>query len=329
MPLLSLQVKKFETQEVVEVSLERPVRVVPSPVTARLERPSALPFQLPSLPVLPSSAGSGSNSSSSGGSSSSEASVGYIRLSSFNARAQRDLAAAVRRLEAEGATRLVLDLRDNRGGLVSEGVEAARLFLEGERACPPACLSACLSASHPACLPFPACLLRGMVGVGRSDALEWLQRPWPALLARAQPCTWVHVLCRAALCCHKYGRAPLPVALAHASAARPPGCPARLVGDALVVQPTGKAKATATPITAAGPALTSAPLVVLVNEHTASASEILAGAALLCALPCSACCPACLHRQGGAREPVAAARPAHEACAFNAWAAGGQLVWLF
>jgi hypothetical protein len=38
----------------------------------------------------------------------------------------------VRRLSAAGAQRLVLDLRDNRGGLVSEGVEVARLFLGGD-----------------------------------------------------------------------------------------------------------------------------------------------------------------------------------------------------
>jgi hypothetical protein len=47
--------------------------------------------------------------------------------------------------------------------------------------------------------------------------------------------------------------------------------------DALVVRTVGKARASSAPITAAGPALSSAPLVVLVNEHTASASEILAG----------------------------------------------------
>lgn len=57
--------------------------------------------------------------------------MGYIKLSSFNARAQRDVAAAVRKLEGEGATRIVLDLRDNRGGLVSEGIEVAKLFLQG------------------------------------------------------------------------------------------------------------------------------------------------------------------------------------------------------
>lgn len=36
------------------------------------------------------------------------------------------------RCPAPASQSLVLDLRDNRGGLVSEGLEVARLFLEGE-----------------------------------------------------------------------------------------------------------------------------------------------------------------------------------------------------
>lgn len=55
--------------------------------------------------------------------------VGYIKLTSFNARAQKDVAGAIQALERGGARRLVLDLRGNRGGLVTEGVEVARLFL--------------------------------------------------------------------------------------------------------------------------------------------------------------------------------------------------------
>lgn len=131
------------------LQLSRPVRVVRSPVSARLEGPSHF----------------------GGGGGGSEGTVGYISLSSFNARAQRDVLAAVRRLEAAGVSRLVLDLRDNRGGLVTEGVEVAKLFLEG---------------------------------------------------------------------------------------------------DALVVKTEGKARASSAPITAPGPAATQVPLVVLVNDHTAS-----------------------------------------------------------
>lgn len=79
----------------------------------------------------------------------------------------------------EGATRLVIDLRDNRGGLVSEGIEVARLFLDN---------------------------------------------------------------------------------------------------NATIVVTEGRARASDKPIVANGPALTKLPLAVLVNDHTASASEILAGA---------------------------------------------------
>ena len=54
----------------------------------------------------------------------------YIKLSSFNARAQRDVSAAVSNLvDAKGAETVVLDLRGNRGGLVSEGIEVAKVFL--------------------------------------------------------------------------------------------------------------------------------------------------------------------------------------------------------
>ena len=59
------------------------------------------------------------------------AQVGVIRLSAFNARAQTDVAAAVKTLTQRGATEFTLDVRDNRGGLVSEGIEVAKLFLPG------------------------------------------------------------------------------------------------------------------------------------------------------------------------------------------------------
>lgn len=44
--------------------------------------------------------------------------MGYIRLKEFNALARRDLTTAMRRLKDAGASHLVLDLRDNPGGLV-------------------------------------------------------------------------------------------------------------------------------------------------------------------------------------------------------------------
>ncbi|MCA0375416.1 MAG: PDZ domain-containing protein [Gemmatimonadetes bacterium] len=55
--------------------------------------------------------------------------VGYVRLASITLRAAEELEAAVMRLEARGARALVLDLRDNGGGLFDEGVKVAGLFL--------------------------------------------------------------------------------------------------------------------------------------------------------------------------------------------------------
>lgn len=109
-----------------EVELQRPPpRVDRSPVSFKLEKSE------------------GSSSSSSGEMTNQPVAVGYIKLRSFDARAQRDVAAAVRKLQSEGAQRLVLDLRGNRGGLVTEGVEVAKLFLSGKnfRRCALVCLS--------------------------------------------------------------------------------------------------------------------------------------------------------------------------------------------
>ena len=55
--------------------------------------------------------------------------IGYIRVQEMNSLAQRDVKAAVESLEGERAARIVLDLRDNPGGLVSVGVAISELFL--------------------------------------------------------------------------------------------------------------------------------------------------------------------------------------------------------
>ena len=55
-----------------------------------------------------------------------------IRLSGFNARAQQEVAQAVKNLTKQGATEFTLDVRDNRGGLYQQGAEVAKLFLEGD-----------------------------------------------------------------------------------------------------------------------------------------------------------------------------------------------------
>ncbi|PKA66566.1 C-terminal processing peptidase, chloroplastic [Apostasia shenzhenica] len=57
-------------------------------------------------------------------------SVGYIHIKEFNALARKDLIIALKNLLNSGASYLVLDLRDNPGGLVQAGIEVAKLFLD-------------------------------------------------------------------------------------------------------------------------------------------------------------------------------------------------------
>jgi carboxyl-terminal processing protease len=58
------------------------------------------------------------------------ANVGYVRLLSFTERTSTDLRASARQLVQAGAGGLVLDLRDNPGGLLIEAVRTVSLFLE-------------------------------------------------------------------------------------------------------------------------------------------------------------------------------------------------------
>lgn len=55
--------------------------------------------------------------------------VGYVRLTQFSQPTGRDLKEALLELEKEGMTALVLDLRNNAGGLLRSAVEVAQLFL--------------------------------------------------------------------------------------------------------------------------------------------------------------------------------------------------------
>lgn len=57
-------------------------------------------------------------------------SIGYIRLTQFNANAPMELAHAISNLEKQGADAYILDLRNNPGGLLQAGVEIARLWLD-------------------------------------------------------------------------------------------------------------------------------------------------------------------------------------------------------
>lgn len=56
--------------------------------------------------------------------------VGYIRLGEFNNLASKQVGDAVKKLEKRGATSIVLDLRENPGGLIKEAVNTASLFID-------------------------------------------------------------------------------------------------------------------------------------------------------------------------------------------------------
>ncbi len=56
--------------------------------------------------------------------------IGYIRLSQFNETTDRDLRDALRQLNVGTLSGLILDLRNNPGGLLNEGVAVADMFLE-------------------------------------------------------------------------------------------------------------------------------------------------------------------------------------------------------
>ncbi len=64
------------------------------------------------------------------GKNQSKKSIGYIRLAQFSAKAPQEVAAAIKNLGSKGAKAYVLDLRNNPGGLVTAGVDIARMWLD-------------------------------------------------------------------------------------------------------------------------------------------------------------------------------------------------------
>ena len=58
-----------------------------------------------------------------------DAKTGYIVLSKFNAKASEQTKKAFKELKDQGAERLILDLRDNPGGLLSEAINVTNLFV--------------------------------------------------------------------------------------------------------------------------------------------------------------------------------------------------------
>ncbi len=59
--------------------------------------------------------------------------TGYIRLSKFSESTYEEFMASLEKLKGEGLRELVLDLRDNGGGILDEAVEIADEFISGEK----------------------------------------------------------------------------------------------------------------------------------------------------------------------------------------------------
>ena len=58
-----------------------------------------------------------------------EGDIGYLRITNFNDEVGEDLKKEYSRLEKEGMKKIILDLRDNPGGLLDQSVEVAELFV--------------------------------------------------------------------------------------------------------------------------------------------------------------------------------------------------------
>ena len=56
--------------------------------------------------------------------------VGYVELATFSQDAERELRGAIDALRGRGARSLILDLRENPGGLLEQGIDVAELFLD-------------------------------------------------------------------------------------------------------------------------------------------------------------------------------------------------------
>ncbi|SCY33839.1 carboxyl-terminal processing protease [Nonlabens sp. Hel1_33_55] len=59
--------------------------------------------------------------------------IGYVVLSKFNEKASRETKEAIKQLKEQGATKIILDLRGNPGGLLSEAVNVSNLFIEKDK----------------------------------------------------------------------------------------------------------------------------------------------------------------------------------------------------
>lgn len=56
--------------------------------------------------------------------------IGYIVLTKFNKKASAEVAGALQELKKQGAKKIILDLRNNPGGLLSEAINVSNIFIE-------------------------------------------------------------------------------------------------------------------------------------------------------------------------------------------------------
>ncbi len=59
--------------------------------------------------------------------------TGYIRINKFSETTHAEFAQALMKLQTQGLQRLILDLRDNGGGILGESIEIADDFLDGDK----------------------------------------------------------------------------------------------------------------------------------------------------------------------------------------------------
>jgi carboxyl-terminal processing protease len=59
--------------------------------------------------------------------------IGYIQLSEFTSEASREMKKGIDNLKSKGATKLIIDLRDNPGGLLNEAVNISNLFIPQDK----------------------------------------------------------------------------------------------------------------------------------------------------------------------------------------------------
>src|ERR1700722_15304338 len=59
--------------------------------------------------------------------------TGYIRINRFSETTHAEFAQAVMKLQQEGMQRMILDLRENGGGVLTESIEIADDFLDGDK----------------------------------------------------------------------------------------------------------------------------------------------------------------------------------------------------